>query len=225
VAKIKSYVEPRRLYRYRSPEDLDREIGAIEEAYLYCAVYEDLNDPMEGLFASSQLLRGSEKYHTVRSAIRDSKARIGICSFSEVYNQELMWDHYAKEFRGMCIAYNLPRLLERLDDDIHFVRVYYNERVPIVGKANKSPMEAARMVLSYKNYRWLYEREWRMFATQRKAFYRDTKCVSRVYLGSRMKPEDREQITSRLKRLKIKTSDMFIKKYSITFEAKGGSWR
>jgi hypothetical protein len=41
-----------------------------------------------------------------------------------------------------------------------------------------------------------------------------------VYLGSRIEDDDRLRIKNKLKRLKIKTSDMNINKYSISFESK-----
>lgn len=218
MAQIQSYVTPPHLYRYRSSHQLDRELQAIEGAYLFCAPFDDLNDPMEGVFASSRRLRDSEKYHEIRRAISDSKSHIGICSFSEVYNHELMWAHYANQFRGICIAYKLSRLLDSLTDEINFVRMYYNETVPIIGKTNRAPAELARKILSYKNYRWLYEREWRMFGAQGKSFYHDRNCVSHVYLGSRMDDEHVQQIRNRLKPLRIKTVIMSVKKYSIVFD-------
>lgn len=72
MATIESYVTPQRLYRYRSLENFNREIGAIEEGYLYCLAYEDLNDPMEGLFSSSLMLRKRGNYRAIRDAIIDS---------------------------------------------------------------------------------------------------------------------------------------------------------
>ena len=218
MATIKSYVEPSRLYRYRSLGEFDREMEAIERGYLFCAAYRTLNDPMEGLFTSSKLLRESEDYRTIRDSIRDNKSQLGMCSFSEVHDHELMWAHYADQFRGICIAYNFSKLRDGLADDDNFcAHVLQRDR------ANDSSLrprtgQLAKMVLSYKNYRWLYEREWRMFASLGKASYRPTNCVTRVYLGSRIEDDDRIRITNSLKRLKIKTSDMNIDKYSISFE-------
>ena len=220
MATIKSYVEPSRLYRYRSLRALDREMEAIEDGYLFCAAYRTLNDPMEGLFSSSKLLRESDDYRTIRDSIRDNKSQIGMCSFSEVHDHELMWAHYADQFRGICIAYNFLKLREGLADDVTFARMFYNETVPTIRLSDEEPGELAKMVLSYKNHRWLYEREWRMFAWLGKSFYRRTNCVTRVYLGSRIEDDDRIRIKNRLKRLKIKTSDMTIDKYSISFETR-----
>jgi len=193
---------------------------AIEEGYLFCAAYRDLNDPMEGLFSSSKLLRESEDYRTIRDSIRDNKSQIGMCSFSEVHDPELMWAHYADQFRGICIAYSFLKLRDGLADNVSFVRMFYNETVPTIRLSEQAPDELAKMVLSYKNYRWLYEREWRMFASLGKSSYRPTDCVTRVYLGSRIEDDDRIRIQNRLKRLKIKTSDMSIDKYSISFETR-----
>lgn len=118
MAKVETYVQPRRLYRYRSLAQIQQELDAIENAYLYCSPYRNLNDPMEGLFTSSRLFRKSAEYRTLRNAIRDNKAQIGICSFSEVYDHELMWAHYANQFTGICVAYSFSRLLKALDREI-----------------------------------------------------------------------------------------------------------
>src|SRR5271165_5418016 len=216
VARIHSY-EPLRLYRYRAFEELDRELEAISKGYLYCSLYHDLNDPMEGLFALDPLVQKSKKAQTIIEAIVSRKSRIGMCAFSEVYDSALMWAHYASQFKGICVGYSLSRLLKNLQDDIRFVRMYYNEKVPTVHRRDKEmEMESlAKMVLSYKKYRWLYEREWRMFATPGKAPYRDMSCVTHVYLGSRMKPPHRERVKNKLLPLGIKVSEMDIRKYSI----------
>lgn len=218
MATIESYLTPRQLYRYRSLDNLAREIEAIEEGYLYCAAYQDLNDPMEGLFASSRLLKRSKNHQAIRAEIIDRKNQLGICSFSEIYDHELMWAHYADQFKGICVAYNLSRLLEGLGEGVSFVRMYYNEKLPTVLRTNKRPSQLAKMVLSCKNYRWLHEREWRMFASLGRVHYSRTECVTRVYLGSRMESNTRRRVMDTLKRLKIPTNEMTINEYSINFE-------
>jgi len=220
MAIIESYVKPLRLYRYRNQSDLDREIEAIQEGYLYCAHYMDMNDPMEGRFTSSRLVRKSKNYRTFKNTITDQKAQLGICSFSEVYDNELMWAHYAGKYKGICIAYSLSRLLDRLGREVTFVRMYYNEDEPTIRPTRKEPEKLAKMVLSYKNYRWLHEREWRMFARPGKVYYGDTACVTRVYLGSEMGSNDRERLTAVLNGLNIKIYFMNIDKYPISFTSR-----
>lgn len=109
-------------------------------------------------------LRETDSHRAIRAAVRDNKSYIGMCSFSEVHDHELMWAHYADQFRGICISYSLSKLLKGLPREVTFVRMFYNETEPTIHRTTDDPGQLAKMVLSYKNYRWLYEREWRMFA-------------------------------------------------------------
>lgn len=173
---------------------------------------------MEGLFNSSKLLKQSPEYRAIRDAITDNKSQIGMCSFSEVHDHELMWAHYADQFRGICISYSFPSLLKYLGGSVNFVRIYYNETAPTVHRYEKDPARLAKKILSYKNYRWLYEREWRMFAPLGKARYQTIDCVTSVYLGSRISDLNRERITRNLEKLNIEIREMRISKFSISFE-------
>ncbi len=217
---IKSYVQPSKLYRYRSLKDFDQEMEAIERGYLYCAAYRKLNDPMEGLFVWSPGLRQSAGYRAISESISDAKSHIGICSFSEVRNHELMWAHYADQFEGICVAYSFSKLSYALPKSVEFVRMFYDEKVPTIHRTKKGLEYQARKALSCKNYRWLYEREWRMFGPLGEVSYGELACVACVYLGSRIRDHDRVRIENRLAPLKIKMRQMIIDKYSISFEPK-----
>jgi Protein of unknown function (DUF2971) len=199
MATIQNYAIPRRLYRYRSLENFDREMDSIERTYLYCA-----RDPMEGYYGSSKVLRESDELDDVREAILDGKQRTRICCFSEVYDHELMWAHYAKKYYGVCVAFDFYNLRKFLPPGITFSRIYYNEEPPEIGRSRKQRDfdETAKMILSYKNYGWLYEREWRMFANSERVFY-DRKCVSQIYIGSEVRGSSLEEIKQRLRKLKI----------------------
>jgi hypothetical protein len=164
-----------------------------------------MNDPMEGEHSLSRMLRDSGEAKTVARKFRKSMAKIGIASFSEIYDHELMWAHYADQFRGICIAYHFLRLRQSLPDGVEFVRMYYNEKNPTVGRTRKTADQIARRVLSYKNHRWLYEREWRMFGPQGKVKYSKATCTPRVYMGYRIDPHERQKIERALRPLKIET--------------------
>ena len=206
------------LYRYRSAVHLQRELKAIEDNYVFCSPFASLNDPMEGVFGSTRRARQAENYRSIRRAITDIKAQVGICSFSEVHDHELMWAHYAGHFAGTCVAYRFAQLLETLPSSVSFARMFYSEKVPMVRHRTDSPETAAKMILSYKNHRWLYEREWRMFGPLGRVRYRNPKCVARIYLGSRISAEARALITQRMLPLRIAVHEMNIDKYSLTFE-------
>jgi hypothetical protein len=74
------------------------------------------------------------------------------------------------------------------------------------------------MVLSYKSYRWLYEREWRLFAERGPARYSKTRCVTHVYMGSRIDAKKKTQLQKALQSLGISYSSIKISQYGIKFE-------
>jgi hypothetical protein len=220
IEKIETYVIPRYLYRYRSLQAFDREINCIETGYVYCANFKMMNDPMEGFYSESKLLEKTPDIEKVRAAIKSGKLMIGMCAFSEVFNHELMWAHYADQFRGICIAYDFFKLRNHLPEGVSFSRLFYNEDVPKVGLSKKprSHNETAKMILSYKNYRWLYEREWRMFANIGKVCYKEPRCVARLYIGSRVHEDYRSKIERRLRQLKIPCQIQKLDGYEMRFE-------
>lgn len=215
---VRSFVEPASLYRYRPLQEFEREIGAIEQGYLHCASFIDLNDPMEGEFTAGRRFRRSPEYRQIRSDVLDRKRGLRLCSFSEVPNHELMWAHYADQFRGMCVSYSFSKLMRNYVPPICFVRMFYNDNQPTIHTADRSPDDLAKMVLSYKNYRWLYEREWRMFSRIERNVYVDIRCVRSVRLGARIPSDQKTEITHRLTELGIKVRCMTIKKYRIRFD-------
>jgi hypothetical protein len=136
LATIETYAKPTWLYRYRSlrrpeaagdepadPARLQRELDAIAQGYTYCATFKDMNDPMEGFYRASRRVRGDPDYDRFTDNVFSEKLGLGIASFSETWNIELMWAHYADGFRGICITYPLTRLLDGLDDGHALSRV------------------------------------------------------------------------------------------------------
>jgi Protein of unknown function (DUF2971) len=129
MAEIKNYAIPRYLYRYRSLTKFERELDSIENFYLYCSSYKNMNDPMEGFYSPSKVLEKHPDLELVKTEILSQKTKIGICSFCEVFNHELMWAHYANQFDGICIAYDFFKLRRVLSDQVSFSRIYYNEEL------------------------------------------------------------------------------------------------
>lgn len=221
MARIESYIQPATLYRYRKlsgPGKFEKEIGAIAQASLFCPTFDKLNDPMEGIYTATPAFRESDEHYQLRQEIRDNKLGIGLCSFSEVNDNELMWAHYGDEFRGMCIAYDFSHLLVNLSQNVSFVRMSYSEEEPKASNTRDAVDVLARRSLSSKSYKWLYEREWRMFGEQGLNSYDDPRCVTVVYLGYRVSGRHRDKVRDAMSDLKIPVHKMSLKKYSIAFE-------
>ena len=104
-----------------------------------------------------------------------------------------------------------------LPDDVYFTRLYYTEKIPVVGISRQEPENLAKRVLSYKNHRWAYEREWRMFAPKGEVHYKSRKSIRHVYLGYRAADDERKEVEGRLASLDIPLKTMSLDGYAIAF--------
>jgi len=228
MAVIETYAKPLRLYRFRSlrsamvdgerrvdPGALDREIGSIEGRYIYCPIFTEMNDPMEGFYRASTRLQERQDYDDFTESVRNEKLGIGIASLSETWNNELMWAHYADSFRGICISYSVSRLLSGLPRSCALSRVAYGDRPYFLNLGAMNQQDKARAILSTKNLKWSYEREWRLFATcSGPARYRND-AVSSVYLGARMTQADQLLIRQRLSIVGIDVRNTYVDGYAV----------
>ncbi|RLV58300.1 DUF2971 domain-containing protein [Parashewanella curva] len=93
---------------------------------------------------------------------RNSLTDIGVISFTENYNNLLMWSHYADEHKGMVVEFDYQKLSNyfnsKLITDTSIGRVRYNsERTPTI----HSEIDVSDILLS-KGDDWIYEKEHRI---------------------------------------------------------------
>ena len=229
MATIETYAMPTWLYRYRSlrprgadgdgradPRRLDRELEAIERGHIWCSTFDRMNDPMEGFYRADSRTRRKVDYDRFVDSVRSEKLGLGIASLSETWDNELMWAHYADGFRGICVAYKLVRLLEGLADDHALARVAYGDRPYYLNlRSMGNAGLRARAVLSTKNLKWTYEREWRLFSPQPGRADHGVDAVPTVYLGARMADEDRRTVERRMVAAGINVSPTMVDGYSV----------
>lgn len=218
-AAVERPILPHRLYRYRnlSPREADvsarevfrREIDAIEHPYLWCSTFDRLNDPMEGFYHPSTRLRRSGNYERRVERVYDRKMNVGIASFSDNRNNELMWAHYADNYSGICVAYRTDHLVDALPDGVSLVRMSYDERLPRVAGDRESDVRA---IFSQKKGTWAYEREWRVLGPVGRVNMSQD-CVTHVYLGTLITPTQTKRILDRFRGSNISVSRMEVDGY------------
>ena len=84
--------------------------------------------------------------------------KIGICSFSKVNNEILMWSHYADSHEGICLEF-----LDDPDDQFFGLAfpVVYSHDYPVINLLRDSETQRFEKALLTKSDRWSYEREYR----------------------------------------------------------------
>jgi hypothetical protein len=230
MATVETYALPTWLYRFRSlsgrgqksglnETKLERELEAIEQGYVYCATYRDMNDPMEGFYRTSGLLRTKEGYDEFSRSVLTDKLSLGIASFTESWRNEIMWAHYADGFQGICIAYKFEKLIGTLDVNCSISKMSYLDQPYYLNERSGSGgSNHAKAILSTKNLKWAYEREWRLFAPQSGKIRYGASVVPTIFLGMRIDKGIRKSISDRLSRRGITAKIISANGYSLRDE-------
>jgi hypothetical protein len=140
----------------------------------------------------------------MRAAITDLK----ILSFSEIFDNILMWAHYAQNhsgavFRFTCVEeldsawgaatpVNYQSAMPRLLDERQMIRL-------LSGQAPMDTKHIFGSAVLTKATDWAYEREWRVIGGWNpRVEYEDIdfheKEFTAIYLGCRIRPEDRDEL-------------------------------
>lgn len=170
---IKSNMQP--LYKFRSLQNLRRFLDILVNKRLYMAHYNEMNDPMEGVFLS-------DVNHRDRlQEVWDGKQKQLICCFSTDYRHTLLWSHYADSHQGCCLEVEVTSKL-----DPH--SVHYSPNMPFVSNTIED-------ILTHKSTYWEYEEEVRYFKCENltnghKARPWLTVKIKKVLLGYRMSKTD-----------------------------------
>lgn len=176
-------------------------LDALENGYLYFSDPRHFNDPFDCLVNREK----SITYN--KSHMQNHRDNIGICCFSTVRDNPLMWGHYADCFSGFCfkiknyfpsnnvaikshVAYlnNYNGINDSLRNIIKHVNDYsFNEiEKNIIQSALKMTYEYC-----WKYQDWKYENEFRMVSINALSFDRklpiEKKHIEEIYIGYRMK--------------------------------------
>jgi hypothetical protein len=166
-------------YKFRPASQIEFVFDILLKQRLYCADWRRLNDPMEGMFASTH--RNAERPYVqqVVMGIREAKGKYKVASLAGTFDSHLLWAHYAGGFDGVAIEIDLP------EDEPAIKKIDYRGVFAFVDIDHlNTEDEAARTILFSKYQEWRYEQEVRILHDQE--FYRLDRPIRRVIVGHRM---------------------------------------
>ncbi len=155
-------------YKFRSLQNVKRFLDILINERFYVPRYDELNDPMEGVYLTD------ERNSHIIDLLRVRKYKTRVCSFSKDYRHTLLWSHYADNHQGCCIEASVK-------NNEKATEVKYVECIPeIIDECE------GKELLSHKSNVWSYEDEVRFF---RKTPYININ-IYQVIFGLRISDED-----------------------------------
>lgn len=179
-----------RAFKFRSLENLDRVLGMIRSGDVWCAKWQDLNDPMEGLYfydSGDDRLRERQ----ITRAIRTGKQRRFVCALSARWDKTALWAYYADDFRGVALEYDLQGLMERNQVIVDMVQ-YRSANQAFDIFQSEDAQALADQILLTKIDDWRHEEEIRILSSRPERL-RIPGGVRSLTLGHRM-PHDVKEL-------------------------------
>ena len=163
----------KKIYRYVPADYLS--IRSLETEKIYLSPNGKMNDVFEGLSVFENI-EGEKDFSWFSDFVY-------LKSFSENKNSDLMWAHYADQYRGFCVEYDLNLLKQDDDALFHLYPVIYQqielEKIPLdeikeelrflredllLGDISEDIYYLKQINFAFllKKKAWKYEKEWRL---------------------------------------------------------------
>ena len=148
----------------------------------------------------------AEQFNSLLSLAYNAKEVIGICSFSEDNNNELLWENYGSNNTGYCIEYDVSNyeynknILPTIYTDQRDTDIVIQLTASIISKLIKQlsekklkPDETQFIQLFLtKNTNWSYQKEWRYVGLANE--HAQAPKIKRIYLGHDVSKENEEKM-------------------------------
>ena len=159
-------------YKYISLENPERFLDILLNKRLYMPTYKQMNDPMEGIYATWGM-EGSSIHE-----INSRRLNLRMCCLSKSPNDVLMWSHYANAHKGCCLE------VEVRDGDGPY-DIEYSSALPKIDNPDD-----VKGLLCHKNSAWEYENEVRFFKEEGKSSSFLKVNIKKVCFGMNVSPTD-----------------------------------
>lgn len=179
------------VYKYKSLGDtrcaLEHEklLGYLKDICLnnrlYAADFNQLDDPMEGVFESY-----NDENSDIVKQIYYGKSNTYICSLSPTYRSMLMWSFYANYHKGCCVEVEI--------DNSKLRKVDYQNNPMSIDNLNLGGKEKILTILSRKYKDWAFEKEYRVLSEEHFVKVK----VKKIYLGMRIAQEIADKVKFQL---------------------------
>ncbi|MFL0354764.1 DUF2971 domain-containing protein [Xanthomarina sp. GH4-25] len=182
----------------------EKNIESLEKSYLYFSSPRNFNDPWDCLTNREKyILKGGE-------GIRKHRENLGVCCFSLINNNPIMWGHYTNIYTGFCVKFKDPRTLLFNQVSVRSHVSYLKDYKPSNDSFDKIYQEIENFseindelrhiilhgIMAVQNYTWKhidwsYEKEYRAISYSTEKFNRklpfDASLVEEIYIGYKMK--------------------------------------
>lgn len=167
------------------------------------------NDPFEFNLRTGGYINSEGKWEDLskedaltRNLIKGTLNTMGVVSYSESYDNILLWSHYAFNHQGMCLVFEIES-----PEHIHLFKVKYKKNIFNLGFKNNSKNYP---VLYTKSKEWSYEKEHRQIFMHSEKYFNYPGELKEIIFGCQSSISDISTVIKICNSDKITFSKMFV---------------
>jgi hypothetical protein len=172
-----------KLYKYKSLQNLWHVLDIIVNQRVYCAKWNELNDPLEGRYEVYLGTKSSSIQEIMVDRIEKAKNKHRVASLSADLKNFLLWSHYADGHKGIALEIDIP------ENHKDLIKVFYSPFSSVFTEKIQT-QEDMRHLFNGKGEEWAYEQEYRIVVPRR--YFKLPKPIARIFLGPRVTEEHRK---------------------------------
>ncbi|WP_295612969.1 DUF2971 domain-containing protein [uncultured Methanobrevibacter sp.] len=212
--------------------DLKCEFDNMIKITLDEEIFKDVSEEEKEIIKSEYKKMEIKKYKIGWDKVKET---VSIACFSEKYDINPMWAHYADNHKGVCIEYNFweDKLLRDICFPVYYVDKAYNNYICLkILKEFKAKNRLISQLFLKKGKYWNYEKEWRIvipnnfksdklnFRWKNRKRYLEFLKPKSVYLGYNINNDDKKYMKSLCRDYDIKIYQMIKDDYGYNLKAK-----
>ena len=212
--------------------DLKCEFDNMIKITLDEEIFKDVSEEEKEIIKSEYKKMEIKKYKIGWDKVKET---VSIACFSEKYDINPMWAHYADNHKGVCIEYNFweDKLLRDICFPVYYVDKAYNNYICLkILKEFKAKNRLISQLFLKKGKYWNYEKEWRIvipnnfksdklnFRWKNRKRYLEFLKPKSVYLGYNINNDDKKYMKSLCRDYDIKIYKMIKDDYGYNLKAK-----
>lgn len=226
---------PAKLYRYRALLDdamLERELDTLRNSYLFAPPFGAMNDPMEAFYETGSagdsivdalLMPSGKGTSDLYKMLDDTVTNFALVSFSSAPDDLPLWAYYAGNFAGICLEFDTENLGVGDFQNESLKPVEYAQKpLPPIGLSDLGPDRMEKSVLARitrKRTEWAHEKEWRYVTGSVGPKHYLDDCLTRIFLGPRIKPKHANAIHSVLDKRPVEILQGEVFGYDLRFRS------
>jgi len=190
---------PSKLYKFKSFAQPQQIIDIFENSHIYCSKFQELNDPMEGVFVHYGL-----KNCIVDELYKAKNKRLIAC-FTTCIQNEAMWAYYADSARGIAIE------IENNFDNSKSNYVNYQSNISEINQIIHNYLIDVNPILFNKLSSFSHENEFRVINKVQDSLKPDNRFInvkiSKVFYTNRITQSNKKFLEKLSKLYEIKIEE------------------